>query len=71
MQEGDPLGPLLCCLAVADTLNACSGDLVVGFLDGFYFGRSLQELLGQLPDIKARFASLGLSLNHVKCEWLE
>ena len=70
MQQGDPLGPLLFCLAVAKVLKACEGDLVVGYLDDLTVGGDYEQLIALVPIIEEVSATLGLSLNHSKCEFV-
>jgi len=70
VQQGDPLGPLLFCLAVIKVVEVCEGDLVVGYLDDLTIGGDCQRLLGQVPIVEAASASLGLHLNHSKCEFV-
>jgi len=70
VQQGDPLGPLLFCLALERVLGACEGDLVVGYLDDVTIGGEIQDLVAQIPIIEAASALLGLQLNRAKCEFV-
>ena len=44
VQQGDPLGPLLFCLAIHPILTSLSSDLVVGYLDDITLGGDEQTL---------------------------
>ena len=48
VQQGDPIGPLLFSLTLAEVLNECKSEFTVGNLDGIILGDSLRHgsLLG-------------------------
>ena len=70
VQQGDPLGPLLFCLAVQQVLERCEGDLVMGYLDDLTIGGYFDALIAQVPLIEASSSLLGLTFNRSKCEFL-
>ena len=68
VQQGDPLGPLLFCLAVQPLLLSLASDLTLGFLDDFTIGGHLASVAADVATIRSSGASLGLSLNSIKSE---
>ena len=44
VQQGDPLGPILFCLAVQPLLRQLQTELCIGYLDDFTLGDSLAQL---------------------------
>jgi len=62
------LGPLLFCLTVAGLLNDCDVDFVGGCFDDFTLGGPIESLITQVQILELGVHSLGLSLNHSKCE---
>lgn len=69
-QQGDPLGPLLFCLAIHPILKSLSSDLVAGYLDDITLGGDEQILAQDVNEIRARGESMGLKLNVKKCEFI-
>ena len=67
-QQGDPLGPLLFCLAVHELLSALKSELALGYLDDNAIGGDARTILSDFRDIESKAASLGLVLNRAKCE---
>ena len=68
VQQGDPLGPLLFCLTIQPLLTGCKCEFVTGYLDDVGLGDTVQTLIDRVHVLEAEAASLGLSLNHAKCE---
>ena len=66
MQQGDPLGPLLFCLAIHHNCEQLRSPLSVMYLDDVTVGGSVEDVLHDL-DVIAAAESLGLSLNPAKC----
>lgn len=67
VQQGDPLGPLLFCLAIHRHCGQLRSPLRVMYMDDVSVGGALDDVLHDLHVIKdAR--DLGLMLNHAKCE---
>ena len=59
-QQGDPLGPLLFCLAVHELLSALKSELAFGYLDDTAIGGDARTVLSDFIDIESKAASLGL-----------
>ena len=66
MQQGDPLGPLLFCLAIHRHCEQLQCPLCVMYLDEVSVGDSMDDVLHDLDVIKAG-ENLGLFLNCSKC----
>ena len=67
-QQGDPLGPLLFCLALQPLINCLESDLVLGYLDDVSGGGDLLTVARDVSMVEEYGAALGLSLNRNKCE---
>ncbi len=67
MQQGDPLGPLLFCLAIHRHCEQLRSPLSVMYLDDVSVGGSVEDVLHDL-DVIIIADSLGLTLNTAKCE---
>ena len=67
-QQGDPLGPLLFCLALQPLINCLESDLVLGYLDDVSGGGDLLTVARDVSMVEEYGAALGLSLNRSKCE---
>jgi hypothetical protein len=68
VQQGDPLGPLLFCLAIHPLLTHCGSELRIGYLDDLTFGGELPALAVEIGRLRIGAAALGLTLNDGKCE---
>ena len=69
-QQGDPLGPLLFCLAIHPILTSLSSNLVAGYLDDITLGGDEKTLAHDVSTIRARGEAMGLKLNVRKCEFI-
>ena len=67
-QQGDPLGPLLFCLALHPMLTSLSSALVIGYLDYITLGGDVQTLAQDVQQIKSHGVDMGLNLNVKQCE---
>ena len=68
VQQGDPLGPLLFCLALHPTLTSSSAEFRIGYLDDLFLGGELHQLEMEVENLKSSAAKIGLTLNASKCE---
>jgi hypothetical protein len=68
VQQGDPLGPLLFCLAAQPLLTSTSSILTLGYMDDFTLGGPMATVASDVTTIKNNGAALGLQLNSHKCE---
>ena len=68
VQQGDPLGPLLFCLALNAPLKDLRSEFISGYLDDVGISDSVHLLIDQLRQFEAAALSIGLRLNHAKCE---
>ena len=68
VQQGDPLGPMLFCLAIHPLLCSLSSTLTVGFLDDITLGGSVAMVSSDVRSIVDGGQALGLHLNFSKCE---
>jgi hypothetical protein len=67
-QQGDPLGPLLFCLAIHPLITACNSPLKMAFMDDVTLGGPAAIVASDVAMIKAEGALRGLFLNDRKCE---
>jgi hypothetical protein len=67
-QQGDPLGPLLFCLAVQALLLSLSSMLTLGYMDDFMLGGPEKEVSADVELIIKKGTEIGLNLNLAKCE---
>jgi hypothetical protein len=68
LQQGDPLGPLLFCLAVNDLVKSLQSPFNIWYLDDGTFAGPAQLVLEDLLAVQAASSKLGLRLNPAKCE---
>jgi len=68
VQQGDPLGPLLFCMALDAPLKELQTEFISGYLDDVGMGDSVPRLIEQIHAIEASAALIGLRLNRSKCE---
>ena len=67
-QQGDPLGPLLFCLAIHPLIVSCNSSLKMAFMDDVTLSGPAATFASDVAMIKAEGASGGLFLNDQKCE---
>ena len=68
VQQGDPLGPLLFCITMQPLLSGSQCELVTGYLDDVGLGDSVSRLVDRVHVFEREASSLGLVLNHAKCD---
>ena len=68
IQQGDPLGPLLFCLAIFRIQSRLVSQLRLLYLDDITLGGSLVQIEHDLQVIEEESSDLGLILNHRKSE---
>ena len=69
VQQGDPLGPLLFCLAIHIPSLQLHSDLCIMYLDDIILGGAVEDLLQDLNVISS-LEEIGLSLNSHKSDVL-
>ena len=70
IQQGDPLGPLLFCLAIHDIVHEVHSSFCMFYLDDVTLGGSVEEVLHDLSLVERSALDLGLHLNHDKSEFI-
>ena len=68
VQQGDPLGPLCCSLALDPVIRAVKSEFNVWYLDDGTIGESVLDVVVDLVALEGKLLSLGLHLNPGKCE---
>lgn len=68
IQQGDPLGPALFCLAIAEVVKSLSSTLNIWYLDDGTLGGNVQHIMSDISKIQNSSIELGLELNTQKCE---
>ena len=66
VQQGDPLGPLLFCIALHDLICSLKSELVAFYLDDGSIGGSLDDVSADLHYLESNAHHLGLTLNQSK-----
>ena len=68
VQQGDPLGPLLFCLAILPIVKRLSSPLNLWYLDDGTLGGSPSQVLADFELIQSEGVHIGLQVNAGKCE---
>ena len=68
MQQGDPLGALLFCLALQPVLEQVTSELNIGYLDDVTHGGVVSDVDNDVDMIRREAGKLGLELNDARCE---
>ena len=69
-QQGDPLGPLLFCLAIHPILTSFTSELVIGYMDDITLGGDEESLARDVQLTRVQGEAMGLKLNVKKCEFI-
>jgi len=67
-QQGDPLGPLLFCLAIQPLLLSLESDITIGYLDDLTLEGTSFVVAKDVSRVQTIGQSMGLKLNVSKCE---
>lgn len=67
-QQGDPLGPLIFCLAIQKTITTLESPLNVWYLDDGTIGGPPEVVLEDIRKLMPALSTLGLEVNAEKCE---
>ena len=67
-QQGDPLGPLLFCLALHPLLLSLQSELIIGYIDDITVGGPKSVVTRDVEFIIEAGVNFGLLLNAFKCE---
>lgn len=67
-QQGDPLGPLVFCLAIQNAITILDSPLNVWYLDDGTIGGPADVVLGDINRLLPALQSIGLEINPSKCE---
>jgi Reverse transcriptase (RNA-dependent DNA polymerase) len=68
VQQGDPLGPLLFCLALHEPLQEFQSEFISGYLDDIALGDSVSRVIQDTIRLEQAAERIGLKLNHSKCQ---
>jgi len=68
VQQGDPLGPLLFCLAIRPLLTNIKCEFKMGYLDDITLGGELETVAKEVDILSKEAAHIGLTLRESKCE---
>lgn len=72
IQQGDPLGPTLFCISIAEMVRSLKSPLNVWYMDDGALGGSLDDVLADIQKVKDFSLQSGLTLNPSKCEiWIQ
>ncbi|KAL0227242.1 hypothetical protein P9112_014566 [Eukaryota sp. TZLM1-RC] len=71
VKQGDPLGPLLFCLAIHNTIEKTQKEFpelrIVAYMDDISIIGSYESICRVSKDIAAKYKDIGLALNPEKC----
>jgi hypothetical protein len=68
IQQGDPLGPLLFCMAIHPLMLSCKSPLKIAYMDDITLGGAAAVVSDDVAMIKTEGTPKGLFLNVNKCE---
>ena len=68
VQQGDPLGPLLFCLALHEPLQQVKCEFLSGYLDDIGMADSIDQVIQDTVQLERAAELVGLQLNHAKCQ---
>ena len=68
VQQGDPMGPLLFCLAIKDLTDNMTSPLNIWYMDDDTVGEPVETVLADLKTVIHMATQIGLELHPDKCE---
>ena len=68
VQQGDPLGPLLFCIAIHNLVVSIKSEFTIFYLDDGTLGGPVEDVMSDLATVEDEAKILGLHLNHRKSE---
>ena len=68
IQQGDPFGPALFCLAVDESTRKVHTEFNVWYLDDGTIGDTPENVYSNVKQLVDSFRELGLQINQDKCE---
>jgi hypothetical protein len=68
VQQGDPLGPLLFCLALKQLTLKMDTEVNLWYMDDGILGGKSQSVLNNFFTLKSAATAIGLTINERKCE---
>ena len=66
VQQGDPLGSLLCCLSIHHVVCHLKSELCIGYIDDLTVVGTLKDVQHDVALMEREAGELGLVLNHNK-----
>ena len=68
VQQGDPLGPLIFCLALQSVIDKLTCPLNLWYMDDGIIGGTSDAVLKDISTLEQEASKIGLALNRSKCE---
>jgi hypothetical protein len=68
VQQGDPLGPLMFCLAALKLARSMKSEFNTWYLDDGTIGENVDNLIRDLETVRQLGSKIGLHINEHKCE---
>jgi hypothetical protein len=68
VQQGDPIGPMLFCVAIQSIIHQITTELNIWYLDDGIIGDNLDNVMSNFEMIVEESRKIGLTVNSAKCE---